>query len=227
METKKQMFKRKINEVGSTLYRALIFPFVKIGIERKTGSIIKPKAYLMKGSELLGKNYIGKQTVLSGTKVGYGSYIQDKGDITNTVIGKYTSIGTDVVTIIGRHPVDRLAMHPAFYSTSEALGYTYSEIDTFDEFKYVDRDNNVQVKIGNDVWIGSFVRIMEGVTIGDGAVIGACSLVTHDVEPYAIYAGCPAKKIRNRFSDEETKKLMEMSWWNRDEEWIKKNIPGA
>jgi len=220
------MFKRKMIEIGSSIYRSLIYPFVKIGIERKTKSIIKPGAYLMKGSILCGKNYIGKKTVLSNTRVGFGSYIQDRGDITNTVIGKYTSIGTDVATVIGKHPIKRLAMHPAFYSRSKALGYSYSDKDSFEEFEYVDKENNIQVKIGNDVWIGNHVKIMEGITIGDGAVIGACSLVTKDVEPYGIYVGVPAKKIADRFDEEKIAELKKMAWWDMDEDWIKKNIPG-
>lgn len=65
------------------------------------------------------------------------------------------------------------------------------------------RGDSYKTYIGNDIWIGHGAIIMGGVTIGDGAVIAAGSVVTKDVEPYTIYAGNPAKKIRNRFNTDE------------------------
>lgn len=58
--------------------------------------------------------------------------------------------------------------------------------------------SEADIIIGNDVWIGYGAQIMSGVTIGDGAVIGAGAIVCHDVEPYSVYAGVPAKKIKQR-----------------------------
>lgn len=66
--------------------------------------------------------------------------------------------------------------------------------------------------------------IMEGVKIGDGAIIGAGSLVLKNVPPYAIVAGVPAKIIKYRFSEEEINKLLEIQWWNKSIEWIKENV---
>ena len=80
------------------------------------------------------------------------------------------------------------------------------------------------VIIGNDVWIGYKATIMSGVTIGDGAVIGACSVVTKDVKPYEIVAGNPAKVIRKRFSDEIIIQLLKIAWWNWPIEKIKAEI---
>ena len=65
--------------------------------------------------------------------------------------------------------------------------------------------------------------MIDGVTVGDGAVVGARSLVSSDVEPYAIYAGTPAKKIGMRFDEETVKKLLELRWWDKGEEWIKEH----
>ncbi|MCT6568492.1 CatB-related O-acetyltransferase, partial [Staphylococcus aureus] len=75
--------------------------------------------------------------------------------------------------------------------------------------------------IGNDVWIGSEAMVMPGIKIGHGAVIGSRSLVTKDVEPYAIVGGNPAKKIKKRFTDEEISLLLVMEWWNWSLEKIK------
>jgi virginiamycin A acetyltransferase len=78
--------------------------------------------------------------------------------------------------------------------------------------------------IGNDVWIGYNATIMAGVTIGDGAIIGTNSVVTKDVEPYAIVGGNPAKLIKKRFSDIEIAELMEIRWWDWDIEKISRNV---
>lgn len=73
----------------------------------------------------------------------------------------------------------------------------------------------------NDVWIGSHVLIKSGVTISDGAVIGMGSVVTHDVGPYEIWAGNPARMIRKRFNDGTVENLKQIKWWNWNEEKIK------
>ena len=94
---------------------------------------------------------------------------------------------------------------------------------SFNEVKYTDIQNGYCIDIGNDVWIGKGVMITDGVTIGDGAVVGACSLVLSDIEPYAIYAGSPARKVGERFDGETVRKLMEIRWWDKGEEWIEEH----
>jgi chloramphenicol O-acetyltransferase type B len=71
--------------------------------------------------------------------------------------------------------------------------------------------------IGNDVWIGSRAIVLSGVSIGDGAVVGAGSVVTKPVPPYAIVAGNPAKLIRFRFEEPIIESLLRIGWWNWDE----------
>ena len=85
-------------------------------------------------------------------------------------------------------------------------------------------ENKGDIVIGNDVWIGYEAVIMSGVTIGDGAIIGARAVVTKNVPPYTIVGGIPAKTIRKRFDENTISKLQEMKWWNWTEEKIKKNI---
>ena len=68
--------------------------------------------------------------------------------------------------------------------------------------------------IGNDVWIGQSTIILSGVTIGDGAIIGANSLVTKDVKPYAVVGGNPAKLIKYRFDEDTIDKLLKIKWWD-------------
>lgn len=79
--------------------------------------------------------------------------------------------------------------------------------------------------VGNDVWIGQNVTILPGVSIGDGAIIGANSTVAHDVEPYSVVVGNPAKQIRKRFDDELIDLLLKLKWWNLSIDEINKIIP--
>ena len=85
-------------------------------------------------------------------------------------------------------------------------------------------DNKGDIVIGNDVWIGYEAVIMAGVTIGDGAIIGARAVVTKDVPPYTIVGGVPAKQIRKRFSDETISELLNLKWWDWPIEKISRNI---
>ena len=79
--------------------------------------------------------------------------------------------------------------------------------------------------IGSDVWIGQNAVILPGVHIGDGAIIGANSVVGSDVEPYTIVAGNPAQFIRNRFDDELVNLMLEWRWWDKPIEEINALIP--
>ena len=85
-------------------------------------------------------------------------------------------------------------------------------------------DHKGDIVIGNDVWIGYEAVVMAGVTIGDGAIIGARAVVTKDVPPYTIVGGVPARKIRRRFSDDVIARLLELKWWDWPAERIQRNI---
>ncbi|HCQ90891.1 MULTISPECIES: CatB-related O-acetyltransferase [unclassified Clostridium] len=78
--------------------------------------------------------------------------------------------------------------------------------------------------IGNDVWIGTEAMIMPGITIGDGAIIASRSVVTKDVEPYTVVGGNPAKHIKERFDKDKIDMLLEMKWWDWEENHIKNSI---
>ncbi|MBP4048947.1 CatB-related O-acetyltransferase [Chromobacterium violaceum] len=78
-------------------------------------------------------------------------------------------------------------------------------------------------EIGNDVWVGYDALILPGVKIGDGAIVGARSVVTKDVPPYAIVAGNPARIIRKRFDDSTIRKLLVLRWWD----WRMEDIMAA
>ena len=77
------------------------------------------------------------------------------------------------------------------------------------------------IDIGNDVWIGAKSTIMSGVKIGDGAVIGARTMVTKDVPPYSIVVGNPGRIIKYRFNEDQVQKLLKIKWWDWTEDRIK------
>ena len=85
-------------------------------------------------------------------------------------------------------------------------------------------DNKGDIVVGNDVWIGYEAVVLQGVTIGDGAIVGARAVVTKDVAPYTLVGGVPAKPIRRRFSEETIEELLRIRWWAWPRERIEKNI---
>lgn len=172
-----------------------------------------------------GNNVINKNSTIINSYIGFGTYIGENSFISSTRIGKYCAIAPNVKTVMGIHPTKEfVSIHPAFYSTARQASFTYVNKSIFKEHKYVDEENNICISIGNDVWIGENVLILEGVKIGDGAIIGAGSIVTKDIEDFSINVGIPAKKIKQRFEQDEIEFLKEFKWWNRGENWIKDNI---
>lgn len=134
-------------------------------------------------------------------------------DVDKLIIGSFCSIGSGASFIMAGnqgHRLDWAATFPFFYMQD----YTGT-----DGWKPAG-----DTVVGNDVWIGTESIIMPGVTIGDGAVIAARAVVTKNVEPYAIVGGNPARHIRYRFGEDERRMLLELKWWNWDDEKIERNM---
>jgi acetyltransferase-like isoleucine patch superfamily enzyme len=132
------------------------------------------------------------------------------------VVGNFCSIAGNVnIYLGGNHRTDWISTYP--------FGHIHKDVfNTFDGTGHPTTNGDIQ--IGNDFWIGMSVKIMSGVKIGDGAVIGAHSLVTKNVEPYTIVGGNPAKIIRKRFSCEVIDLLLTLKWWEWDDNKINENI---
>lgn len=178
------------------------------------------------------KNVITKPNIEVGDYTIYNDFVYDPRDFEkNNVlyhypingdklkIGRYCSIacGSKFLFTSGNHALASLSTYtfPIFY---EEWGLDAKDICGA-------WDNKGDIIVGNDVWIGFEAVILSGVTIGDGAIIGARAVVTKDVPPYTIVGGVPAKPIRKRFDDRTIEKLLSLRWWDRDETTVKKAIP--
>lgn len=133
------------------------------------------------------------------------------------IIGKFTAIakGIEFVMNGANH---RMASVTTYPFSLMLYGWEKS-IPALDELPL--KGDTV---VGNDVWIGQNVTVLPGVHIGDGAIIGANSVVARDVPPYAVAAGNPCRIIRKRFDDELIKFLLELKWWDWDAEKIFRNM---
>lgn len=162
-------------------------------------------------------NTLYDNVLLSESHLGDFTYIASGTQISKTNIGKFCSIGSDSKIGLGKHPSkDFVSTHPIFFSTSGQAQITFADQNYFKEFE--------TISIGNDVWIGANVIVMDGINIGDGAIIAAGSVVTKDVPPYAISGGVPAKIIRYRFGQKQIEKLLEIKWWDMNIDFLKHNF---
>lgn len=138
--------------------------------------------------------------------VGEGSY--SFSDLRDTIkVGKYTSIARDC------YFHERDDNH--YYKVNPKVVYTYN----WEQGKSVKADD---IEIGNDVWVGQGVKFLPSVKVGNGAIIGAWSVIAKDVPPYAIVVGNPAKVIKYRFTEEQQKELERIKWWDWSDEDIGK-----
>ena len=125
-------------------------------------------------------------------------------------IGSFCSIAPEVIFIVcGEHPVNHISTYP------------FKANYCIDKYEAISKGNIV---VEDDVWIGVRTTILSGVTIGQGAVIAAGSVVTKDVPPYAIVGGVPAKIIRMRFSSKQVERLLKIDYSKITEKMIKEHI---
>ena len=152
----------------------------------------------------------GKHTYVAGG----GIHILGVESILNgSSIGKFCSIADNLQLIArGSHMIDWVTTYPF-------------QVKWGMDVPLHDLPSQSPITIGNDVWIASNVKIKQGVTIGDGAILATECFVTKDVPPYALVGGNPAKIIRYRFTEEQIEALLEIKWWDWEDEDIKKIVP--
>lgn len=130
-------------------------------------------------------------------------------------VGRYCSIAPNVSAFGYQHPLDRISTASFTYeknhrsindASKERIGKKFPILENIDL-------ENQEINIENDVWIGEGVLLKQGITLGNGSVIGQRSIATKDVPPYAIVAGSPARIIRYRFTEKIIERLLKLNWW--------------
>lgn len=155
---------------------------------------------------------INRSNMIVNSTIGAYTYTGMNTVIKHADIGKFCSISWGVSISGGGHNYNCITPHPFVHLPSFGIVATKTDL----EIK--------RISIGNDVWIGMNSCILQGTTIGDGAVIGAGSVVTKNVPPYAVVVGNPAKILKYRFSDKVISKLLDFRWWDLPKEFIVENI---
>ncbi len=136
-------------------------------------------------------------------------------------LGRYSQIGESSIIGPPEHPMDWFSNHPFAFTRPSHIPSMYE----FDDFARLApdtqenpawADNERETVIGHEAHIGAGSFVKRGVTIGDGAVIGARSVVTRDVPPYTIAVGSPARVVKDRFAPRIVERLMDLQWWRYD-----------
>jgi acetyltransferase-like isoleucine patch superfamily enzyme len=187
---------------------------VRLGVGAKIskGTVIEAPVLISPGAR-----------ILKGVSLGSFAYVGRNSIVTNTQISRFCSIAHDCqINYFRGHPTNWLSSHPFQYDEMNFSfwpGYAEFKKRSFDA-----DDTQRLVTIGPDVWLGAKSCIFGGVQIGAGAIVGAGSLVKHDIEPYGVAVGTPAKIIKYRFNKKTIDKLIQLKWWDLDTSLIH-NLP--
>ena len=156
-----------------------------------------------------------RNNMLYSVEMGRNSYTGKNFTAWHCRIGSFCSISWNVSVGGADHDYRRTTTHSMLYSPD--FGFIEDGGEVYDRF-------DKPCVIGSDVWIAANACVCRGVTIGDGAVVGAGAVVTHDVEPYTIVCGVPAVPLKKRFSDEIVETLLKSRWWELPDEVVKENF---
>lgn len=176
-------------------------------------------------ANLAGKVHAEEPATLHGAvffgdcRVGAFSYFSHSCEVSDAYVGRYCSIGQGCIIGPGEHPVDFVTTHPVsadpsgvssgMLTSSVYKAFTMTEVTAH-------RSHRGRTVIDHDVWLGAHVIVQRGVHIGLGAIVGAGSVVTKDVPPFAIVGGVPARVIRQRLPDALARRLIDSKWWDLD-----------
>lgn len=209
--------------IGSEKYFALASVIVP-SIERISDFIAKTKNLLTRIVQIESYYCVPKNSddfasrpdldihIKSGSKINYGSFVVGRNTIINGAIqskngnvflGQFIAGGYNIEFIAGNHLLQLPNLQIALQK----------KIDGGTRKNYIDRGF---IDIGNNVWIGDNAVFLNNVTVGDGAVIGSGAVVTHDVPPFAVVAGVPAKIIKYRYTKSVIEQMLNIQWWNWD-----------
>jgi len=187
------------------------------------GKILSPKPFVAEHCQLVNSHLgsyteVGTYNFFENVTFGDYSYTGQFCFLQNAQVGKFVNIAAMVRIGPTAHPMERPTLH---HFTYRRIMYG---LDTKDDEAFLKWRAEQVTVIGHDTWIGHGAVIMPSVTVGNGAVVGSGSIVTKDVEPYAIVVGSPARLVRKRFSQDTIDKLESIKWWHWPYETIKERL---
>jgi phosphonate metabolism protein (transferase hexapeptide repeat family) len=173
------------------------------------GAVIHPSAHVV-NSTFEPWTEVGEGSRLVNSTFQAYSYCDRFADIANTTVGRFANIAA--MTRIGPtdHPFTHAAQHHFLYRSS------YYWDDASDDPDFFAARAARRTALGPDCWIGHGAIIKPEVTIGAGAIVASGAVVTKDVAPFMIVAGCPATPLRPRFDAPIIDRLMTLAWWDWD-----------
>ena len=196
---------------GSKVYKNAFVKNSQLGVNVKVGDFGRIE------DSVFGKSVdLQRFAMIYHSEMGDYSYVGRNFTCWYAKIGKFCSISWNVGIGGANHDYNRITQHAFLYAPQFGM-MEPGQNAGYNRFK-------TPCEIGNDVWIGCNVVICRGVHIGDGAVIGAGSVVTKDVEPYTIVGGVPAKVLKRRCDETLALRLQNAKWWNLPSEMIKSHF---
>jgi acetyltransferase-like isoleucine patch superfamily enzyme len=196
------------------------YPATKVEFYENTGTApaylhgimrLNPGARII-NSTIRGPLFLNKNSQVGpDADVGKYSGMNESCFIARATMGAFCAIGARTAINPFNHPSDWLSTNEFQYHPN-----SFDWVDEYNDFVRLERtpDMFAHVTVGNDVWTGHNVNVMAGVSIGDGAIIAAGSVVTKDVPSYAMVAGVPASIKRFRFPERTIERLLRLRWWD-------------
>lgn len=178
---------------------------------------ISPLSFWDRNTSFTRRTFIRRNVKMLCSTVGRYSRLNPGVEVSHTDIGNFTFIARHSQVGPGLHPTNYLSPHAIFYKNGSWPWHP-------EWCRKLDFEENPRTKIGSDVWIGINCMVLNGVNIGDGAIVAAGAVVTKDVPPYAIVGGVPAKVIRYRYPQEMIDRLLEIRWWDMSDDDLTKVI---
>jgi len=174
---------------------------------------IAPTCLLRGEVDLAPKTRLSRGCIVNGdVSIGRGTNLEPNVElIGNIQFGRYCAVARHNIFQESNHETEQLSVQMRLYRN-----LLDSHLQTV---------SKGPITVGNDVWFGARSIILSGVTVGDGAVVAAGSVVTDDVEPYAVVAGVPARRVKWRFPEPVRERLLELAWWEWEPERIRAHRP--
>lgn len=212
---------RRLLEIGEYVASKLAYPDFIVAVSNqlldRQELHVQEGATISRNCQIRGRVTLGPYatlgpacTLFGDIEVGRGTKLNEGIEVVGEVsFGNYCALAPNIRFQQKNHEISKPAIQGRFYGRV---------LDS--DLEYMPED---PITVGNDVWIGARAMVLPGVTIGDGAVVGAGSIVTDDVEPYAVVAGVPASHVKWRFPETVREALLDLAWWELSEETLQRH----